>query len=548
MPRIIADGSHVWAAVFAVVITGFLYFLTKLYAAREKIWKMQRADLPMPKFSFLAGHFLVLGKVMRLLPSDSIIHNIMWYISKDYPKGIFYISLWPFSGTVMVISDADAAAQLESLPLAKGADIINPLEQITGGRSLLTMDGDEWKRWRRLFNPGFSPGYMMGLAPAIADEVAVFRQKLFDRCSEGLSEVFQLEDLTLRMTFDVIGSVVLDSRLRHQLIDHPLATSLRKQIMWTSFTEPLHPLTKLFTIRPFVLWYNGKQVDRYIHAELDDHLSKRSAQSQTGSTRSKSIASLFIDEYLKDVGEKNINSTNETLKNIITPQVRLFLLAGHDTTSSTLLYSYYLLAKSPEVLSRVIAEHNEVFGSKPSQSKDKIQADPQLLNKLPYTMAFVKEVLRILPPAGALRQGRPDLNIVDEDGKIHPTEGCNVWTLPLAIHHNPKYWKDPELCIPERWLVGPEDPLHPPKAAWRPFEWGPRNCIGQTLALLELRVALVMTVREFTITPAYGEWDQMHSKRGVRTINGDRMYQAVKGGGGGHPADEFPVRVELRKR
>lgn len=163
----------------------------------------------MPRFSFLAGHFLVLGKVMRLLPSDSIIHNIMWYISKDYPKGIFYISLWPFSGTVMVISDADAAAQLESLPLAKGADIINPLEQITGGRSLLTMDGDEWKRWRRLFNPSFSPGYMMGLAPAIADEVAVFRQKLFDRCSEGLSEVFQLEDLTLRMTFDVIGSVVL---------------------------------------------------------------------------------------------------------------------------------------------------------------------------------------------------------------------------------------------------------------------------------------------------------------------------------------------------
>lgn len=45
MPRIIADGGHVWAAVFAVVITGFLYFLTKLYAAREKIWKMQRADL-----------------------------------------------------------------------------------------------------------------------------------------------------------------------------------------------------------------------------------------------------------------------------------------------------------------------------------------------------------------------------------------------------------------------------------------------------------------------------------------------------------------------
>ncbi|KAK1445970.1 AflN/verA/monooxygenase [Colletotrichum melonis] len=428
---------------------------------------------------------------METLPSDSIIHNIMWKISEDYSNGIFYLSLWPFSGTMMVLADADAASQLDSLALGKGLDIIDPIEKVTGGKSLLTMKGDEWKHWRRLFNPGFSAGYMMGLTSVIADEVGIFRQKLLVKCTTGQSEVFLLEDLTLKMTFDIIGSVVL--------------------------------------------------------------LAERSANlsNSNDTTRSKSIASLFIDDYLKELGEGNLGKrenpdTTQQIKHIITPQVRLFLFAGHDTTSSTLLYCYYLFSQNPEIISRTIAEHNEVFGTDPSQVQDKIHKDPQLLNMIPYTVAFIKEVLRIFAPAGAMRQGRSNVQIIDADGRVLPTEGCNVWTLVQAIHHNPKYWKDPDACIPERWLVGPEDPLYPHKGAWRPFEWGPRNCIGQTLALLELRIALVMTVREFVIKPAYEDWDKLHPKSGIRSVKGNRAYQAVKGGGGAHPADGFPVRIGLR--
>ncbi|KAK6224255.1 AflN/verA/monooxygenase [Colletotrichum tabaci] len=549
MVSALGTDQKVWSAIIAAGVMGFIYFLAKLYAARKAIWRMQRANLPIPDFSFIGGHFPVLKSVMRVLPSDSIIHNIMWKISEDYPKGIFYISLWPFSGTVMVVADAEAASQLDALPLAKGIDIIVPLEKVTGGRSLLTMKGDEWKHWRRLFNPGFSPGYMMGLAPAIADEVAVFRQKLLDICAAEQTKVFQLEDLTLRMTFDIIGSVVLDTRLHHQKQDHPLALALRKQIEWTSFREPLSPLEKYLTIRPLILWLNGKKVDQYIFAEIDRILSERfrDEPGPNDATRSKSIASLFIDEYLKEVGGKESdNDTKQAIKNTITPQVRLFLFAGHDTTSSTLLYCYKLLSDNPDVLSRVVTEITDTFGPDPSQVQNMIHDDPQLLNRTPYTVAFIKEVLRIYPPAGALRQGRSDVQVVDEDGRVYPTEGCNVWTLSLAIHHSPKHWKDPEACIPDRWLVGPEDPLYPPKGAWRPFEWGPRNCIGQTLAMLELRIALAMTVREFSLTPAYDEWDELHPKTGINTVNGNRAYQAIKGGGGAHPADGFPVKLAVR--
>ncbi|OHE99736.1 AflN/verA/monooxygenase [Colletotrichum orchidophilum] len=542
-----------WSMTISSCFAALLYFLAKFYAARQTIWRMQGAELPIPDYSFLGGHFPLIKRIMGTLPLDSIVHNIMWKISEDYPSGIFYLSLWPFSGTVMVLADADAASQLDSLALGKGIDIIDPIERITGGRSLLTMKGDEWKHWRRLFNPGFSAGYMMGLAPAIADEVAIFRKKLLAKCAVEKSELLLLEDLTLRLTFDIIGSVVLDSRFHHQLQDHPLAGALRKQIEWTSFREPLNPLERYLTIRPLVLWHNGKELDQYISIEIDKRLAERSENftNPIDTQRSKSIASLFIDEYIKDLGDKDLSERDsvdrkQTIKKIIIPQVRLFLFAGHDTTSSTLLYCYNLLSQNPEIVARVISEHDEVFGNDPSQAQSRIHEDPQLLNKIPYTSAFIKEVLRIFPPAGAMRQGRSDVQITDGDGRVHPTKGCNIWTLSLAIHHNPRYWKDPGACIPERWLVGPEDPLYPPKGAWRPFEWGPRNCIGQTLAMIELKVALAMTVREFVIMPAYEDWDKLHPKSGIRSVNGNRAYQAVKGGGGAHPADGFPVKVNLR--
>ncbi|KAI0520761.1 hypothetical protein F5B22DRAFT_644507 [Xylaria bambusicola] len=72
---------------------------------------------------------------------------------------------------------------------------------------------------------------------------------------------------------------------------------------------------------------------------------------------------------------------------------------------------------------------------------------------------------------------------------------------------------------------------------------GERSCIGQTLAQMELKVALVMTMRTFDIIPAYAEWDGLHPKKGIKTVNGNRAYQAEMGGGGAHPADGFPVLV-----
>lgn len=264
--------------------------------------------------------------------------------------------------------------------------------------------------------------------------------------------------------------------------------------------------------------------------------------------------SLLIDDILHESGSDDPSHVKQTVKKAMASQLRGFLFAGHDTSSSALTYCFYLLSTHPAALDRLLAEHDIVFGAQPADALAQIHADPHKLNHLPYTTALIKETLRLFPPAGSMRVGRPGVFLVDETGRRFPTENCGVWTLSLAIHHDERYWVEPEAFLPERWLAtGPDDPLYPgrTKDAWRPFEHGPRSCIGQTLALLELKIALVLTAREIKVVPAYREWDALHPKKGsgikgsvVNTVNGNRAYQAEKGAA--HPADGFSVRVELR--
>lgn len=536
--------------VLAAAVAYFILFIAKWRANRQHVRKLQAANAPMPKYHPVFGHFIALKECIQALPRNTTMHVVVQRMSRQFPNGVFYLNLWPFNQTLMVVGDPSVAAQVEAAFLDKPAAMCSVLEVINGGPSLQTMHGSTWKRWRALFNPGFAAGYMTGLAPAIADEVAVLCDLLQKRANEG--KMFQLEEYTLRLTFDVIARVTFDARLHYQTRGSALADCLRRQVYWTPFGTTFNPVRRYLSPRPLVQKYNSYRMNQYLDGEIDKRFEElaqsRAAPSKNESSRSRSIISLAMDEYLKEVGDKGAVS-RKAFKELAKPQLRMFLYSGHDTTSSTLLYCYLLLSRNPEVLAKVRAEHDQVFGSDFSveQVNKVIASDPTLLNQIPYTLAVTKEVLRIFPPAASLRDGRPDFNPVGEDGHRYPTEGCHIWVLNLVMHRSPAVFVKPEEFIPERWLVGPEDPLYPKKASWRAFEWGPRNCIGQTLAQLELKVSLVMTVRMFDITPAYDEWDKLHPKKGISAVDGNRAYQAEMGGGGAHPVDGFPVRVTIRK-
>ena len=161
----------------------------------------------MPTYHPVFGHFIALKECIQALPPNSVMHVVMQLMAKQFPDGVFYIDLWPFTSTLMVVGDPFMASQVETAFLDKPAAMCSTLEVINGGPSLMTMHGPTWKKWRGLFNQGFAPGYIIGLAPAMAEEVAVFCGLLGQRARQD--QVFQLEEYTLRLTFDIIGRATL---------------------------------------------------------------------------------------------------------------------------------------------------------------------------------------------------------------------------------------------------------------------------------------------------------------------------------------------------
>lgn len=108
------------------------------------------------------------------------------------------------------------------------------------------------------------------------------------------------------------------------------------------------------------------------------------------------------------------------------------------------------------------------------------------------------------------RTAGPEYQLVHpETGRVFPTYGFILVTGTMCLHFDPRIWPRPTEFLPERWVATSEDdPLYPTtKFAWRPFEYGPMGCIGQELALIELKMALLFTVRELDFKTALEEWD-----------------------------------------
>lgn len=296
-------------------------------------------------------------------------------------------------------------------------------------------------------------------------------------------------------------------------------------------------------MRPLVEWNNGRTMNRYINVELDKRYEAWKNDKLTASARAKSVMDIAIEAYMEE------RSASEKLdsgfKAWATAQIRLFLFAGHDSTAATIVYSLYMLSKHPDTLSKIRAELDEVFGETPAAQK--LKQFPNMFNQLPYTTAVIKETLRLFPPASGMRGGLPDVFLRDKNGNKFPTEGLNIWIVHGAIQRNPNYWPDPHSFLPDRWLVEPGHPLYPPKGGWRPFEYGPRNCVGQTLAMLDIKITLAMVVREFDVQDQYQEWDQLHPSPSseIKTVFGERAYQVPQGAA--HPVHGFPCKISLRK-
>ncbi|KAL9608750.1 MAG: hypothetical protein Q9167_006422 [Letrouitia subvulpina] len=349
--------------------------------------------------------------------------------------------------------------------------------------------------------------------------------------------------MTSHLTEDQSRDVSFNSQRQK----NSFTTALRSQIRWLSFGNEANIFERWHPLRPIMRLWNTRQMVTFVSREMDRRLQRNLAKpGSTGGGRSKTIIDLALDKYvMEQMGSQTTEATMDmTFKNAAICQIRTFLFAGHDTSSSTLCYCYHLLSLHPQIRNELVEEHNKVLGANPAQAASLLSEKPYLLNQLPYTFAVIKETLRLYPPASSTRQGEPGFSINAPDGRQCPTEGFLVWSNHIAIHRNPNSWKQPDEFLPQRWLAEKHDPLFSTdKGAWRSFEYGPRNCIGQELAILELKLVLAVTLRKFKVESAYDEYDKTQPRRGIKTVNGDRAYQILSGAA--HPSDGFPCRVSV---
>ena len=298
-----------------------------------------------------------------------------------------------------------------------------------------------------------------------------------------------------------------------------MVNALKRQIRWLLIPRNINPWERWHPLRRLVHWYSTRQINYHLNPELDRQIRKFQDHS---STPTKSIVRLALQTYLAE--DDSRMSVDDTFRTFAIGTFKQLLFAGHDTTSSTMCYIFYLLSANPESLKRVREEHTQVFGSDLAERVRKLKEEPYLLNQIPYSIAVLKETMRLFPAGSSVRRGEPGFNVRDAEGRSYPTDGFLVWAISQPLHRDGDYWPQPDVFLPERWLVGPKDPLYPVKGAWRPFEYGPRNCIGQELAMMEIKIAMVLVLATFNIEVAYEEIDRRSSRK-PKMVNGERAYQ-----------------------
>jgi cytochrome P450 len=222
-------------------------------------------------------------------------------------------------------------------------------------------------------------------------------------------------------------------------------------------------------------------------------------------------------------------------------QIKTFLFAGHDTTGILLAWLLYELSRSPQALKAVRDELDELFGPDPDPRvvRQKLLAPKggELIHRMPYITAVIKEVLRLYPPAGTARMAPPGtgFTVRTPDSQTYCLDGMIIYNCATIIQRDRSVFGDSANdFVPERWLgdksgimsAGAQDEKDQangpgstfPAGAWRPFERGPRNCIGQDLATIEARVIVAAVARRYDfVKVGLGELDR--DEKGEPVVN-----------------------------
>lgn len=359
----------------------------------------------------------------------------------------------------------------------------DPVSDFVFGNGLVSSEGDFWRRQRRVVQPAFHRRRIAAYGATMREHT----ERLLARWQPGTTR--ELHADMGRLTLEIVV---------HCLFGADIGSKAARFV--TAFEQVLaYSRRRSSSLLQFVPWLPDRGRAGFAAAamEIERFLAELIARDDHGN-RDDMLAMLLAAR--DDDGEPM--SSRQLRDEVLT-----MLVAGHDTTANTLTWAFYLLDRHPHIRRTLLAELDSVLGGRVPEAED--------LASLPYAGAVVNETMRLYPAVDNV--SRVAVGDTELGGYAIPS-GSTVVLSQWVVHHDARWFPEPQSFKPERWLGGGERQI--PRYAFFPFGGGPRLCIGNNFALLEATIVLAAVLQRFELTLVPGhpiaiDPTAMHPRHGM---------------------------------
>ncbi|MEV6275153.1 cytochrome P450 [Nocardia sp. NPDC051832] len=333
------------------------------------------------------------------------------------------------------------------------------------GPGLLTSDGPLWKRQRALIKPAFGRKHVTAEVPLMVACAERMRTRLAAHADSGA--VFDLVPEVMGFAADTVCRAVMGADVAGVL--PRIEADVRDGVDWVMrhMASPIQvpPSVPTPANRRF------RKVLTRLHSVVDDVIAAHRTDSGSADLLSRLLAARDDDGHAMDQAQ-------------LRHEVLTFLLAGHETTGGALAWTIYQLCRNPAVLGEVVDEIDGQLGGG--------ALDAAALGKLELTGRVIDESMRLHPPAWAFSRTAVAADSFD---RFDLERGAMIAISPFVNHRLPEFWSSPLRFNPERFTM--EAVRARPAFHYFPFGWGAHLCVGQHMALTEVRVGLAMVLSQF---------------------------------------------------
>ncbi|MFD8481437.1 cytochrome P450 [Kitasatospora sp. NPDC059673] len=340
------------------------------------------------------------------------------------------------------------------------------------GNGLLTSQDEDYLRQRRLVQPLFTRRRV----DRYADAIGIEAESLVRRWAAAPGATVDAADEMSRFALRTVARILFGQDVEQavETVHHAFP------ILGAFVRDRGFAPVRLPREWPLPGHRRALEAERALYAVCDGIIARRAAEGDTEERDGEDLLGLLAKARDEDGNQLDATELRE--------QVLIFLLAGHETTATSLTFALHLLGKHPQQQRLAHQEAAELLadGRRPTAAD---------YTQLPYMTRALKEAMRLYPAAPSVGRRAVKSAVV---GGVEIPAGADVLIAPYVTHRHPGHWEDPERFDPDRFTPEREAARH--RYAWYPFGGGPRACIGQHFSMLESVLALAVLLREFEIT------------------------------------------------